>query len=239
MSLASNRSGVAFSSNDNIDKIVDVFEGSFNKATQTTTRTDGFSSTIYVYGFSHGFTRPVLAHLLWSEDNSTWVDGGNISSGGNGAIAFSDSDNLYIGSTSNSGTLYYKIIATWIHDYDSTNPSVGAFTDAPTKALFDSRNNYQKIYLEDDTTYSAGTFGSQQTVSITHNLGYKPNAKAWFESISGEVWPLHAGGVSNVFNYSITQDEAVLKIYTDRIDIVVTRFSNAARRIWYKVYYDG
>jgi hypothetical protein len=239
MSLVDNVADVAFASAFNIDKIVDVFEGSYNKATQTTTRTSGFLSTIYVHSFSHSFTRPVFTSILWSEDQITWVDGGGSLPSNNSAISFSDSSNIHIATTSNVGIMYYKVIAYWIDGYDSSDPLVPAFTPSVSKFVSDSRENCQKIAAEDDTTYSPGAFGATETVPVNHNLGYIPNAKAFFEPISGEVWPMNAGGLSNVFLYDFNQDEAYLQITSTQLNIFVVKFSNATRRIWYKVYYDA
>lgn len=229
----------AFSSQDSIDKIVNVWQSSYNKATQTTTRTEPFAGIVYAYAISHGLTRPVFPHLVWSEDNSNWVDGGGTLPNGNSAIAISDSTNIYIITTSNSGTMYYKILGAWIDNYDGSNPLVPELSNGTNKAIFDSRANYQKIYSQGVDTYSAGTFGSEYIVSIAHPLGYIPNAKAWFEPILGEVWPLIAGGATNPFLYSFSQDEAYMTITSSFVNINVIRYSNASRRVWYKIYRDA
>lgn len=236
MSLVDNISDVSFTSTKSIDKIVGVYSGTFNKSTDTTTRTGGITS-IKVYPIPHGKSRPVFTTLLWSSDGTTWYDGG-ASDGTGSSIAFSDSTNIYVVASSASGTQYYRVIAYWIDTYDNTDPLVESFTPDVGDITFDSRLNYQKIALEGSTTYSPGTFGSSQLVDITHPLGYKPNARAFFEPIDGEVWPINAGGVENPFLYSFTQDEAYLKIYDSYIEIEVLRFSNDTRNIWYKVYYD-
>jgi hypothetical protein len=230
---------VKYYSGASIDKIIGVWEGTYNKATETTTRTDGIIGSIKVFSIPHTFTRPMFTSLLWSEDGTTWVDGGGALSGGNSSIAFSNSSNNFIATNSTSGTQYYKLIGYWIDDYDTSNPSVESYVSANKDTKFDSRLNYQKIALSDSTTYSAGTFGSVQTVQIPHPLGYMPNAKVFFEPISGEVWPLISGGVNNPFLYDASQDEGYMQIYSDRIDVVISRFSNASRRIWHRIYYDA
>lgn len=232
MSLLDNISDVSYTSTASVDKIVGVWEGTFNGTSDTTTRTNGFLATLNIYSIPHGFTRPLFLSLLWSPDGTTWQDGGNLS------LAFSDSTNIYI-VAGTTGTNYYKVIGYWIDSYDGTDPDVPAFTTGQDKPVFDSRVNFQKIATEGESTYSPGTFGSQTTVTITHDLGYIPNAKAFFEPIDGEVWPLNAGGTSNQFLYDFNQDEAWLEIYSNRIDIVVNRFSNDTRKVWYKVYYDA
>lgn len=221
------------------DKIVGLWQGSFNKATQTTTRTSGFLSTLYVYSIPHEFGRPAFPSLIWSNDGgSNWYDGGTLPGAGEAVIAFSSSSNMFIATTSNSGTLTYKLVADWINEYDSSDPLVDEFIPPSKHTNFDSRSNYQKIYSLGTSTYPAGQFSSPATVNITHSLGYIPNAKAFFESISGELWPMHAGGASNPFLYSFTQDEAMLSINSSSININLFRSSNAVRRIWYKIYYD-
>lgn len=232
-------SKISFFSALNIDKIVGVWEGSFEKG-NAVLRT-GDVTNLYLYSIPHGFTRPLFVDLLWSDDNVTWADAGG-SLGSEFSTAFSDSTNIYIISSigsSATGTRYYKAIGFWIDTYDATNPLVPSFHAQEQPVLFDSRVNYQKIHTEGSTTYSAGTFGAAQTVTVNHTLGYAPNSRGWFESISGEVWPMHKGGASNPFNYSFAQDEALIKIYSDRIDIEVNKFSNATRKIWYKIYVDA
>jgi len=238
MSLTDNIQDVAFTSEYNIDKVVGVWEGNFDKATDTETRTGGIGS-IYVYKIVHGQDRPVFTDLLWSEDGNNWVDGGSSLSGGNTSISFSDSENIYIVASSASGTQWFKIIAFWINEYDSTNPLVEAVTPDIKDRLLDGDDNYQKILLDVSSTYSPGTFSTPETVSIPHSLGYIPNAKAYFEPFSGEVWPLNAGGISNYFLYDFAQDEAYMKIYSDRVDVEVNKYSNDTRKVWVKVYLDA
>lgn len=237
MAIENNTDKVSFYSGYSVDKIVGVWEGSYDKST-TSSRGGGFFSTIYTFPIAHGFTRPVFTQLLWSENGTNWADGGS-QIGSNSTIAISDSTNIYIVTSSNSGTQYYKVIAYWIDGYDNTNPLVSEYTSSQSKLYFDSRQNVQKIASEGSTTYDPGTFGSSQTVSIPHSLGYIPNAKAFFEPISGEVWPLVAGGAQNPFNYSASIDEAYLRTYSDRLDVVILRFSNSTRKIWYRIYYDA
>ena len=221
-----------------LDKIVKVWEGTFDKATDTTNRTDGFTGSINIYSFAHGFTRPLFLTYLWSDDAITWVDGGS-TNGGNASLAFCDATNVHLIASSGAGTQYYRVIASWIDNYDNTNPLITEYASATKTTKYDSRVNYQKIHSQGESSYSAGVFGSITTVSIPHTLGYIPNAKAWFEPIAGEVWPLNSGGASNPFLYTASQDEAYMEIYDNRVDVVVSRFSNASRRVWHKVYFDG
>lgn len=229
---------VSFWSGYNIDKIVGVFQGSYNKNTQTSTRSEPFIGTVYTYAIPHGFNRPVFPEVLLNAGNG-WFDGGSRDSSGLSAIAISDATNIYIVTPDNSGTLQYKVIAAWIDGYDNSDPLIDEYHAPDNPVTFDSRLNYQKIYDQNVATYSAGTFGSPATVTVNHTLGYLPNVKAYFEPIAGEVWPFNAGGLSNMFIYSASQDEAFMQIYNNRVEFKITRYSNAQRRIWYKIYYDS
>ena len=228
----------SFTSNVFTDKIVGLWEGSFNKATQTTARTSAFLSTLYVHAIPHNFGRPAFPSLLWSNNGGTnWYDGGSLV-GGEAVIAFSSSNNMYIASTSNSGNIVYRLVADWINEYDYSDPLVDEFIPQSKHTNFDSRANYQKVSTLGTETYPPGQFSSQITIPIYHGLGYIPNAKVFFESVENELWPIHAGGASNPFLYSSTQDEATMSIGASSVSVNVFRSSNQTRRIWYKVYYD-
>lgn len=224
---------ISFYTDLNIDKIVGVWEGSFHRTNDVTARVA--FSTLYVHAIPHGFTRPVFVDLLWSTDGTTWSDGG-ISH-----LAFSDSSNIYItsGFSTVAGTMYYKAIGFWIDNYDTTNPLVPEYHQEGKPVIFDSRLNYQKIIDEDVVTLAGGTFNTVSTETITHNLGYKPNAKVYFEAFTGEVWPLNAGGSQNPFNYDFSQDEMDMAITDTQMRLRLFGNSDIDRRAWYRIYADG
>lgn len=227
-------SEVAFSSSFAVDKVVRIFTGSYNAATDVITRAGTF--TAYCYRIAHGLPRPVACDIITSTDGgTTWNDGGTT----NGKVAFSDSTYIYILDSIaalGAGTVQYKVWCSWIDDYDSTNPLIDVISYDDQPVQFDSRLNYQKVFANGVASFTPGTFGSQQTNVITHSLGYTPNSKVFFEAFSGEVWPLNAGGQ---FQYDNAQDECELFIYTNRIEITMSRYSNSNRRAWYRIYYDA
>lgn len=235
MSLTTNAASVAFSSTFGTDKLVRVFTGSYNGATQTTLR----GGSVYVYTIPHGLTRPVFCELLHSDNGgSTFADGGLPASGGVARLAFSDSTNIYIfHDYVASGIVTYKVYCSWIDDYDGTNPLVTtqSYTDVQTQ--FDSRLNYQKIASTPVLSFSG--VGSS-TQSVTHPLGYAPNAKVYFEAFAGEVWPLNAGGASNTFLYDfVNQDECSLEITSSLLSVTMDKQSAGTRRAWVRGYYDA
>ncbi len=240
MSLIDNIDKVAMTSAFPPDKIVDVIPGSFDTATSERVK-DSFGSEVYaIHRVPHSFTRPVFTKLKWSLDGITWVDGGLGQLESDPfiyGITKSTSSEVHIVTTLLSGTFYYEVICFWIDDYDNTNPSVEAFND-PTKPFnFDSRDDYQKSYLSDETTFTAVS----QERTIPHDLGYSPDTWVFFESNPGEVWPAIVGGADNVWLYNFsTQGEIDVQIYTDRLTLdwsAGVSFSGTARA-WYRIYLD-
>lgn len=223
-----------------VDKIVNVIQGSYtSSALVTETHTlSGIGTTIYFFRVPHGFNRPVFCDLLTSTDNATFSDDGV----SGGKIAISDSTYVYIldgiGAPS-GGTTYYKIICTWIDNYDTTNPTIQPFQSPYKNTQFDSRNNYQKIYLQDVIRFSGGTFGATETATVNHNLGYTPNYKVWFEGLSGKVMPINFGGATNAFNFDDAQNECDSKMDSTKLSLQTSDFSGASFKAWYKIYLDS
>lgn len=233
MSLTSNANRVAFAApHFNYDKIVAVFEGSFNRATDVI-EVVGDAGSIYVYRIAHGFTRPVFADLLW-KISGDWTDGG-CSDGTDISIAYSDATYVYVVSSvfsTASGTFQYKVTGTWIDNYDATDPLVEAF-HAPNKDIvFDSRANYQKIY--DQNVLS---FASASTQNVSHSLGYRANFRVFFEALSGQVWPAFFGGSSNPFQYVFSMTECMARMTTTALSIELFSVPST-KRAWYKIYLD-
>lgn len=235
-------SKVRYYSGASLDKVVRVFTGTYSSG-DLIARV-GSLGTIYVYRIAHGLSRPVFCDLLWSTNSgATWYDNGSYTIGGtpDGKLAFSDSTYIYIfhGYATTGTPVDYKVYCTWIDDYDGTNPSVTTQSYTDNQVQYDARLNYQKLYTLTPLTIPAGTFGSTNTQSVIHDVAQVINAKAWFEPFSGEVWPVVAGGASNLFYYDSAQDEAYISIDNNSVDLSVDRFSNASRRAWIKAYYDG
>lgn len=232
-----NFDGIQFDSNYAVDKIVFMQAGSVNAANLSI-----LSGSIYQYVIPHSFTRPVFTELQWSFDGSTYIDGGgSLDVNNNTSIAYSDSKNLYIitqniVSGTTTGTLFYRLVGSWIDNYDTTNPAITPAINTTGKLFFDSRSNYEKIYKQDVVSLapSTGSF-----TDIGHNLGYVPNYKVYFESLPGQVWPMIAGGTQNLWLYNVAQQ---YELYSEINSTVLqlnwdTSFSNTATaRAWYRIY---
>lgn len=242
MLLTNGQNNTVFASGYSLDKIVKVLQGTFNAATDTigiTYTLAGFPYTVYFYRIAHGFPRPVFTELLWSTDNVTYIDGGTGGDGsGNTSIAFSDSTYVYIQRPVAIGTVYYKVLCSWIDNYDSSSHFIDIARNTPKPLLFDSRLNFQKIYKQGVLNVDISAAGVS---TVIHGLPYIPNAKVFFESMPGQVWPLSFGGLSNPFLYDDTQLQCNLKINssTIRIETDPPFGATGTRRVWYRIYMDS
>lgn len=244
--IITNSSKIAYTTYFNTEKIVKTFSGSFLYTTSTTTRSytlSGVANNVQVFKIPHGFTRPVFVELRWSLDNSYYVLGGtSYDSGGNYAIAYSDSTYIYIMPSALSGgtQVYYEIVCTWIDDFDTTNPSVSAFSDIPDTytQVFNSRA-VVPLVMKSGVLNSSTTSGvlANTYTTVNHGLGYAPETKVFIESFSGEVWPLNYGGASNP--YLIDDNQVEGQIFTSTTDLTVNmtmKSVNGTRRAWYVLY---
>lgn len=229
MSLT-NQTNVAFASSLVTDKIVGVYEGSFD--TDTAPQLGGY---IAYTSFAHTFTRPVFTKLQTSSDQVNWKDG---NSSNTYSISYATSNSIFVLHAPGNGVIYYRVIAFWIDDYDTTNPAVPPTVGSESEVYFDSRLNYQKIAYEGELTIPAATITLTNT--ITHNLGYKPNVRVYNEALAGEVWPANfGGGFSNYWYYDTKMVETEVKIFDNTIQILSSGgVSSPASKVWYRIYYD-
>lgn len=234
MSLLSNAQDVSFTTRWPSDKIVGVWEGSFNRATDVI-EVVGDSGSIFVYRVAHGLPRPVFSDLLW-KIGGAWTDGGSADSIGDVSISYCDSTYLYIVSSvfvPAAGTFQYKVIGSWITDYDATNPLVASYVSTNKTKVFDTSVNYQKIYDQ-----NVLTFPSAATQSVSHPLGYRANFRVFYEAITGEVWPMYAGGASNPFLYDSSMTECRARMKTTALEVQLETVVTT-KRAWYKIYLDA
>lgn len=228
MSQLAHISNIDFSTAFNTDKIVGIFRDSYALATSATL----LGGYLYKYSFPHSFTRPVFCELSWSVNGTNYIDGGtSVGNGSQAAIAYSDASNIYILTTSNAGTLYYKVVATWIDNYDNTNPSITPVLNTTNNLYFDSRRSMPKIFLP-----GVAVINGVGSSSIAHPLGFAPRFKGYVEAFPGEVWPLIAGGNADIWLYDVVnQMECSALITNSQIELsYVGPASN--RKLWYRIY---
>lgn len=229
---------VQFASQYNIDKIVLLKTGSFDTASLPLVPD---STIIQKYTIPHTFGRPVFTDLLWDMGNGVLTGGSSQDGAGNIAIALSDKNNVYIYCQNIFGpivgTLRFHLVGAWIDNYDDSTPAITPDIDTSGSLYFDSRANYEKIVVQDVTTvipsFLTDTF-------VTHNLGYVPNYKVYFESLPGQVWPTIYGGVQDFWLYSLgDQNELVTKVSSTQLDLgLVGGVDSVPSKVWYRLYSD-
>lgn len=238
---------VAFTSLYNTEKIVKVFDGSFQYGIDTVERAFDFA-TMEIFQIPHGFTRPVYTELFWSLDDVNYFVGGGLPDLDDTAylISYSDSTNVCIMtipamSIPDGTVIYYKIVCGWINDYDNTDPQIEAFQDFPDNYKINFNSRYQtsmiakegKITLETTSSSFTDVFGSEN-----HDLGYTPIMKCYFNAFPGEVWPLNYGGVKNPYLVDFT-DQVEAQAFVDgtnfTVDAVMKNLSGEVN-FWYMLY---
>lgn len=241
MSQIKNVANINYSTAFATDKICGVLSNTFTASTFNT----GSPAYLYQYTLPHNLTRPSFMDGIFSLNNSTFVPNGQ-SDGTNSYFVYSDSSNYYILTTANSGLVYYKIVSTWVDNYDATNPLITPVFNATLPSVnnttyFDSRSNYQKILTSNVVTLNNPGAGNTGTYTVAHNLGYTPNFKIHFESLPNQVWPTINGGTKDLWLYDPAHQYEVYGV-VDNTNLTITysggSTSASTFRTWYRIYYD-
>lgn len=227
---------IAFSTAFLTDKVCGIYTGSIAGGSMTTLAAIGFGNTLYQFIIPHTLTRPCLCDTLVSTDlGVTYTP--------IGAITYSDASNLYLTVTDNSKFYLYKIVCTWIDNYDTTNPLISPqFQTNNSAAYFDTRYNYQKILESPTTTLSNPGTGNTGTQPIKHGLGYLPLYRLYFESKPGQVWPSVAGGAQDPWLYdTVGQFELSATVDTTNLNLTFNGGSGSPStfRVWTRIFLDA
>lgn len=184
-----------------IDQIIGVFSNTIHIAAPTAitgvtvatdTKTHGFGDSCYFQG------------IFTQDGGTTWNDFGAQTPNLSGGTPFFQSVDVEAYTDSNNVNLeldnYYDPVHSVGTAYDVTykiyliakNTMALPLNPIKTnqKLIYNSANNYQKVYLSGTTsiTVAAGATGSSPT--ITHNLNYIPKIRAFFIS-SNQVYGLN------------------------------------------------
>lgn len=110
---------------------------------------------------------------------------------------------------------------------------------------FDSRVNYQKVYLNDTVDLSVANPNSSTSTTITHGLGYIPNVRVWFTNADGRIsTAISDAGGSNL--YPVTTAYANRScFYTVNSNSLIITFSRGVTAgttrtttVYYRIYLD-
>ncbi len=108
----------------------------------------------------------------------------------------------------------------------------------PGKLSFDSAYRYERIAIKSSVPFSVagGGFGST-TVTIPHNLGYRPYVRSWYTYGSGKTFELFAGtGSFNIDGNSAQISNS--NTTTTTFVVFIENFGLAAisGTIYYRIY---
>lgn len=228
--LLTNFSKVAYTSYFQSDMIIGVHSDSFTvgsppsfgTSTNTDTFTTGFGTSCYFQGIfstddgsswnDFGIYRPNLSTPSQPVLQTVTCRGYVTSTGVFTAVGINWYD--FVHSTGSSATIKYKVVFFAKQSQGSITPL--AITE---KAFFDSRYTVQKIYLK-------GTFltSTSSNKIITHNLGYYPKTRSFFEPSSSTggnegLATIPAGAMTTLdwFSQSGSGESADIEIGTSSI----------------------
>lgn len=98
-----------------------------------------------------------------------------------------------------------------------------------------SEATYDKIALKGTGTLSISGFGDTDTDTITHNLGYKPNVRVWFDPDNdGTIWVPHKRSI-------LTNALLYFKVKDNTLEITAENGSVGTETVpyYYRIYHDG
>lgn len=98
---------------------------------------------------------------------------------------------------------------------------------------FSSLFNYQKLAFNTSQTESVGV--GTTTVTISHNLGYIPSIRVWYDPALGRRIP--------ITTWQITETNSVsVRAYLTTTTLVLTVNNTVSTKsvvFWYRIYYDS
>lgn len=111
----------------------------------------------------------------------------------------------------------------------------------PNNVIFSSRYNFMKIFEDSGDTLTVPN-GASSLLLSTHSLGYIPRVKAWFEPVSGQLWPMvrYQYSNSNGGPGTTLQITCSLRITSSAIyaEIVNATGSTANVPVYWRIYLD-
>lgn len=111
---------------------------------------------------------------------------------------------------------------------------------------FDSRVNYQKIYIDGSVPLTVATPSSSTSTKITHGLGYIPNVRVWFTNGDGNISTAvtDAAG-SNLYpvTTAYTQQSCFYTVNSNTLVLTysrgVTSGTTRSTTVYYRIYLDA
>lgn len=237
MSLLTNISKVNFTSRYDVDKVIHKVSGS-RSVTTAATMSDSVLITI---PHSLGYAPLVMGQFAEVSDFSVAYEFGNPPYVYNGTFAQylpridgtveADSTNIYVAliNFDTTRTLYYRVICL-IPSGITSSPKMPLSDRNPL--LFNAQDNFLKILSDTKTTRAFAGF-SPQTITIPHDLGYRPMALVYSEE-SGRV---RRAGAENLIGSSGVYST----VYLDSANLYIEADTDFATNLTYhhRIYLDS
>jgi len=235
MSQADHAADIAFSTAFTTDKICGIYTDTVAGSAMTLKSGGGIGTDLYQKIIPHPFTRPVECDTIVSTDGGATFNPTE-------ALTYSDSSNIYFSVIDNTKTYLYKIVCTWIDDYDTSNPLVAPVLQTTDSIYFDSRKNYRKVLKTGVATLNNPGAGISQIFPVAYsNNGLFSSFKVYFESKPNEVWPLINGGAQDVWLNDVAHQYEMNAGASNSqllLEYIGASASAATFRAWYKIYYE-
>jgi hypothetical protein len=112
----------------------------------------------------------------------------------------------------------------------------------PTKILFSTRYNFQKIYMEGTINVNvAATVTPTEYTLATHSLGYIPTARVFYIPVAGQLWPISPNQYDNADGGTGTPlsifGNPVLTVTT--LKVILSNLGGATTlTFYYRIYLD-
>jgi hypothetical protein len=142
----------------------------------------------------------------------------------------------FTGSISGGGRypFYVRIMG---FEPSGSHKDLGKTSQNASVFILNTDYNYLKLYKagSEDVVWNSQT-GLFDPITITHNLGYHPQALFWIESVGTdyrETLPLTHVSLPNIYT-----DKACVESYTDKFIVRPPLVSGSSNKIQYRIYYD-
>lgn len=106
---------------------------------------------------------------------------------------------------------------------------------------FDNANNYQKETIVGVESMTASNASPTDSFTVNHNLGYRPNVQAWFETVSGNWSPASVGIdfylASHGGSGELVDRDVYYQIYNNSVTFYLYKASGAPASVTTNVKY--
>jgi hypothetical protein len=113
----------------------------------------------------------------------------------------------------------------------------------PSKLIFSTRFNFQKIVYDDEVTISIPSSITPTVFTLfVHGLGYIPTARVFYTPVSGQLWPLSPNQYQSTGGGSGTTLNIYgnLRLTTNELQARLVNSSGSSQNVTfkYRIYVD-